>query len=416
MAGEFALIDKYFARPTPSAVLGPGDDCALLQPTPGKQLAITTDMLVAGTHFLPDTDPKNLGWKALAVNLSDLAAMGAQPRWVTLAGALPAADEPWIAKFAEGFFACAAEYGVDLVGGDTTRGPLNLSITAIGEVEPGQALRRDGAKIGDQIWVSGRPGLASLGLAQLQGKIELPEPWQRLCIAALEKPRPRVALGLALKGIASAAIDVSDGLLADLGHIAERSGCAASLQLVSCRNCGTWPSGASYDADLRRMALDCQLAGGDDYELCFTAPYAAPCHSPIAAELELPLWCIGEMVENRDGPAGEGHRIRPGRPANRIRPPRLRPLCLKSRNAPASSFFSPPGALFCLGCGSGLAPWAPGTFGTLFAWLTFPLFQPYFTDFGLLLALTAAYLLGIWADRCHRQSDRRPRPRQHRLG
>ena len=122
MAGEFALIDKYFARPTPSAVLGPGDDCALVQPTPGKQLAITTDMLVAGTHFLPDTDPKNLGWKALAVNLSDLAAMGAQPRWVTLAGALPAADEPWIAKFAEGFFACAAEYGVDLVGGDDVIG------------------------------------------------------------------------------------------------------------------------------------------------------------------------------------------------------------------------------------------------------------------------------------------------------
>ena len=300
MAGEFALIDKYFARPTPSAVLGPGDDCALVQPTPGKQLAITTDMLVAGTHFLPDTDPKNLGWKALAVNLSDLAAMGAQPRWVTLAGALPAADEPWIAKFAEGFFACATEYGVDLVGGDTTKGPLNLSVTAIGEVEPGRALRRDGAKIGDQIWVSGRPGLASLGLAQLQGKIELPGAWQRLCIAALEIPRPRVALGLALNGIASAAIDVSDGLLADLGHIAERSGCAASLQLVKLPQLRDLAgSGASYNADLRRMALDCQLAGGDDYELCFTAPSEQHLAiRRIAAELELPLWCIGEMIEN----------------------------------------------------------------------------------------------------------------------
>lgn len=305
MPSEFTLIEQYFTRPTPSAVLGPGDDCALLQPTPGKQLAVTTDMLVAGTHFLPDTDPKNLGWKALAVNLSDLAAMGAQPRWVTLAGALPApqggaVDEPWLAKFAAGFFACAAEYGVDVVGGDTTRGPLNLCITAIGEVEPGRALRRDGAQVGDQIWVSGRPGLASLGLAQLQGKIELPAVWQRLCIAALEKPRPRVALGLALNGVASAAIDVSDGLLADLGHIAERSGCAAAVQLVQLPHL---PKGETYNADLRRMALDCQLAGGDDYELCFTAPYAQHLAiGRIAAELELPLWCIGDIV---DGPAGE---------------------------------------------------------------------------------------------------------------
>lgn len=300
MAGEFALIDKYFARPTPSAILGPGDDCALVQPSPGKQLAVTTDMLVAGTHFLPDTDPRNLGWKALAVNLSDLAAMGAKPRWVTLAGALPAVDEAWIAKFAEGFFACAAEYGVDVVGGDTTRGPLNLCITALGEVGPGQALRRDGAQPGDQIWVSGRPGLASLGLAHLQGKIKLPEPWPRLCVGALEKPRPRVALGLALNGIASAAIDVSDGLLADLGHIAERSGCAAAVRLVQLPHL---PKGDSYDAVLRKLALECQLAGGDDYELCFTAPGS---HSlaigRIAAELELPLWCIGEMTA---GPAGE---------------------------------------------------------------------------------------------------------------
>jgi len=299
MAGEFALIDRYFARPTPSAVLGPGDDCALLQPSPGMQLAVTTDMLVAGTHFLPDTDPKNLGWKALAVNLSDLAAMGAKPRWVTLAGALPAVDEAWIGKFAEGFFACASEYGVDVVGGDTTRGPLNLCVTAMGEVAPGQALRRDGAQAGDQIWVSGRPGLASLGLALLQGRIELPEPWPRLCIGALEKPRPRVALGLALRGVASAAIDVSDGLLADLAHIAERSGCAAAVKLVQLPHL---PKGESYDAVLRKMALECQLTGGDDYELCFTAPFAQHLAlGRIAAELELPLWCIGEMTA---GPAG----------------------------------------------------------------------------------------------------------------
>ena len=306
MAGEFALIDKYFARPTPSAVLGPGDDCALLQPTPGKQLAVTTDMLVAGTHFLPDTNPKNLGWKALAVNLSDLAAMGAQPRWVTLAGALPAADEAWIAQFAEGFFACAKEFGVDVVGGDTTRGPLNICITALGEVTPGQALRRNGAQLGDQSWVSGRPGLASLGLAQLQGKVTLPQPWQRLCVGALEKPRPRVALGLALVGIASAAIDVSDGLLADLGHIAQTSGCAASVKLVQLPHlrdlAGT---GDTYNAVLRKMALECQLTGGDDYELCFTAPFNQhQAISRIAAELELPLWCIGDIVEGKAGEVG----------------------------------------------------------------------------------------------------------------
>ena len=163
-AGEFGLIARYFTRPTPSALLGPGDDCALLVPTPGKVLAVTTDMLVAGVHFLPDTDPERLGWKSLAVNLSDLAAMGATARWVTLAGALPAADEAWLAAFARGFFACAETHGVELVGGDTTAGPLNLCVTALGEIEPDQALRRSGAQVGDEVWVSGRPGLAALGL------------------------------------------------------------------------------------------------------------------------------------------------------------------------------------------------------------------------------------------------------------
>lgn len=300
MPGEFGLIEKYFARPTPSAILGPGDDCALVEPSPGMQLAVTTDMLVAGVHFLPDTDPGRLGWKALAVNLSDLAAMGAKPRWVTLAGALPTVDEAWIAKFADGFFACAETYGVDVIGGDTTRGPLNLSITAMGEIAPGRALRRDGARVGDMIWVSGRPGLASLGLASLQGKISLPAPWDRLCVGALEKPRPRIALGQALIGLASACIDVSDGLLADLGHIGERSGCAAALRLVQLPHL---PKGETYDADLRRIALECQLAGGDDYELCFTAPGVhGTAIAAIAARLELPLWCIGEMVP---GTAGE---------------------------------------------------------------------------------------------------------------
>ena len=299
MPGEFGLIAKYFARPTPATVLGPGDDCALIAPSPGKQLAVTTDMLVAGTHFLPNTDPERLGWKALAVNLSDLAAMGARPRWVTLAGAIPRVDEAWISKFADGFFACAAEFGVDVIGGDTTQGPLNLCVTAMGEIEPGQALRRDGAKVGDQIWVSGRPGLASLGLAQLQGRIELPEPWPRLCIAALEKPRPRVALGQALIGVANAAIDISDGLLADLGHICERSGCAAKVKLVQLPHL---PKGETYNADLRRMALECQLSGGDDYELVFTAPFDQHLAiGQIAARLELPLWCIGEISSGTPG-------------------------------------------------------------------------------------------------------------------
>jgi thiamine-monophosphate kinase len=219
---------------------------------------------------------------------------------VTLAGALPAVDEAWIAAFADGFFACAREYGVDVIGGDTTKGPLNVCITALGEVEPGRALRRDGAQVGDQIWVSGRPGLAALGLAHLQGKVALPEPWPRLCVAALEKPRPRVTLGQALLGIASAAIDVSDGLLADLGHICERSGCAAAIKLVQLPHL---PKGETYDADLRRIALECQVAGGDDYELCFTAPGALSLDiARIAARLELPLWHIGEIVA---GPAGE---------------------------------------------------------------------------------------------------------------
>ena len=288
MPGEFDLIARYFVRPTPSAVLGPGDDCALLAPTPGKQLVITTDMLVEGTHFLPATDPEKLGWKALAVNLSDLAAMGAEPRWALLAGSLPEADEAWIAAFAQGFFACAAAFGVDLVGGDTTRGPRNLCITVLGETFLERALTRHAAIVGDDVWVSGRPGLAALGLAHLQGKTVLPEPWLRLCVAALEKPQPRVALGQALVGVASAAIDVSDGLLADLGHIAERSGLSAAVQLVQLPHL---PKGVA-----RALALDCQLAGGDDYELCFTAaPAQRLAIGRIAADLELPLWCIGEM-------------------------------------------------------------------------------------------------------------------------
>ena len=291
MPSEFDLIDRYFARATPQAVLGPGDDCALLVPSPGMELAITTDMLVAGTHFLAKTDPLQLGWKTLAVNVSDLAAMGARPRWALLAGSLPAADEAWIAAFAEGFFACASRYGVDLVGGDTTRGPLNLCVTALGEVPAGAALRRDGAHAGDDVWVSGQPGLAALGLEHLQERTVLSGELASVCIARLQKPSPRVDLGLALqrRKLAHSAIDVSDGLLADLGHIAERSRVDAEVFVAQLPGL---PSGVESS-----LARQCQLAGGDDYELVFTAPPEKRVElSALVAELDLPLWRIGRVV------------------------------------------------------------------------------------------------------------------------
>jgi len=292
MPSEFDLIARYFARPTPQAVLGPGDDCALLAPSPGMELAITTDMLVSGTHFLADTNPFQLGWKTLAVNLSDLAAMGARPRWALLAGSLPDADEVWICGFADGLFACAKRYRVDLVGGDTTRGPLNLCLTALGELPAGTALRRDRAQAGDDLWISGWPGLAALGLAQLQKRTQLPEALAARCLTALQRPMPRMELGLALReqGLATAAIDVSDGLLADIGHIAECSGVDAEIRLpqLPCL-----PAGADPE-----LARHCQLAGGDDYELAFAAaPQARHRIAALAASLDLPLWRIGSVQE-----------------------------------------------------------------------------------------------------------------------
>lgn len=255
---EFTLIDRYFRRPTRRTILGIGDDAALIQPTAGCELVISTDMLVAGTHFLPDTTPEDLGWKTLAVNVSDMAAMGALPRWAVLAVALPSADESWIEKFTQGFFACAEYFDIDLIGGDTTKGPLNFCVTIFGEVPVGSALLRSGARPGDDIWVSGHPGRAALGLAHLQNRIILDEPSLTECLAALHRPQPRVALGLALRHRATAAIDVSDGLLADLGHILKASGVAAHLFMPTLP-----PPG---------IERDCILSGGDDYELLFTAP------------------------------------------------------------------------------------------------------------------------------------------------
>jgi len=294
---EFELIARHFTRPVRHTVLGVGDDGAVLRPAPGMDLVVTTDMLVAGTHFLPDADAEALGWKALAVNLSDLAAMGAQPRWAVVAASLPAADETWIAAFARGFFACAEAFEVDVIGGDTTRGPLNLAPTVFGEVPQGQALTRAGAQSGDELWVSGTPGLAALGLNHRLGKVSLGEAAMAPCLAALDRPQPRVALGLALRGVASAAIDVSDGLLADIGHILERSGLAADIEFARL------PHAALETGADAAIAQRCLIAGGDDYELAFSAP-PARCGDieALSAQLGLPLTRIGRL---RASPAGE---------------------------------------------------------------------------------------------------------------
>ncbi len=299
MPSEFALIDRHFKRPTRHTVLGVGDDGAIVRPGAGCELVISTDMLVAGTHFLANADAEDLGWKTLAVNVSDLAAMGAQPRWALLAVALPAATESWIEKFAHGFFTCADTFGIDVIGGDTTQGPRNFCVTIFGEVPAGTALLRSGAQPGDEIWVSGTPGRAALGLAHLQGRIVLAEPLLSDCLAALHRPQPHVALGLALRGIATAAIDVSDGLLADLGHILEASGVAATLTLAVPIH-----AAGAADAVLPAPTFEdnCYLSGGDDYELVFTAP--ASRHAEIAAlaiTLALPLTYLGNIAAGTPG-------------------------------------------------------------------------------------------------------------------
>jgi thiamine-monophosphate kinase len=294
---EFELIARYFTRPVRHTVLGVGDDGAVVRPAPGMDLVVTTDMLVAGTHFLPDAEPEALGWKALAVNLSDLAAMGAQPRWAVVAASLPAADEAWIAAFARGFFAAAEAFDVDVIGGDTTRGPLNIAPTVFGEVPQGQAITRAGAQAGDDLWVSGTPGLAALGLSQRLGKVSLPDTAAGCCLAALDRPQPRVALGLALRGVATAAIDVSDGLLADIGHILERSALAADIEFTRL------PRAALDACADAALAQQCLVAGGDDYELAFAAPPGRHAEiEALSARLGLPLTCIGRL---RPGPAEE---------------------------------------------------------------------------------------------------------------
>ncbi|HRA62313.1 MAG TPA: thiamine-phosphate kinase [Burkholderiaceae bacterium] len=273
--GEFDLIHQYFQRPVRRAALGIGDDCALLQPAAGCQIAVSSDMLVQGTHFLADTDPYLLGHKALAVNLSDLAACGARPLAFTLALALPAADPSWLEPFSRGLLALADSHDCELVGGDTTRGPLNICITVFGEVPaPGgrsQALLRSGAHAGDDIYVSGTLGDARLALEAIGGQWVLPQALLERAATRLHRPEPRVALGQALRGLASSAIDISDGLLGDLGHVLAASGVGARLDAGSMTGCIAC-HGAALDAVVpRQHQLHCVLAGGDDYELAFTA-------------------------------------------------------------------------------------------------------------------------------------------------
>ena len=279
MASEFEIIRRYFDRPAKGAVLGVGDDAALVRPREGMELAVSTDLLLEGRHFRAGTDARKLGHKALAVNLSDMAAMGATPRWATLALALPSGEEGWIAAFAEGFYALADRFGVDLIGGDLTKGPRAICVAILGEVPQGRALRRSGAMPGDDVWVSGELGGAALGLAK---------PEVAAAAKRLDEPEPRVELGTKLLGIANSAIDVSDGFAQDLGHILEASGVGAvvEMDLLPC------PPEVRKSKDRKRLIL----SGGDDYELVFTAPATQrEALESLSKQLHLPLMRVGRI-------------------------------------------------------------------------------------------------------------------------
>ena len=266
---EFELIQTYFTnrqKPADWVQLGIGDDCALMTPNQGMQLAISTDMLVAGRHFFDDANPLWLGHKALAVNLSDLAAMGAAPRGFTLALALPKVNATWLQAFSDGLFALANLHNCPLIGGDTTKGPLTISITVFGEVSLNQALRRDAAQIGDDIWISGSLGDAKLALEGLLNNLTLAPDVLTKSAQRLHQPTPRLALGQALRGVAHAAIDLSDGLMGDLGHILKRANVGATI------DCDALPCGEQLRLQSQIIQREFALTGGDDYELCFTAP------------------------------------------------------------------------------------------------------------------------------------------------
>ncbi|MBV1775967.1 thiamine-phosphate kinase [Burkholderiaceae bacterium DAT-1] len=304
--GEFELIRRYFTRSSANAVLGIGDDAALVAPSAGMQLAIAADTMVEGRHFFPGTDPHSLGWKALAVNLSDMAAMGADPRWFTLCLTLPSVDERWLSGFAEGLFALADRFGVSLIGGDTTSGPLSISIQIIGEVPVGRALRRSGAQAGDDVWLSGVTGAAALAVRQRMGEVVVGDLEREFCAGKLDRPEPRVVLGQALRGIATSAIDVSDGLLADLGHIAKASGVQILLD--------QWAIPLPPLSVRAELLDELVLSGGDDYELVFTAPASRrTLVEDLALSAGVSLTRIG-MVEAGNGVAlfgRDGHIVQP---------------------------------------------------------------------------------------------------------
>ena len=298
--GEFELIRKFFQRPVRRSPLGVGDDCALLAPAPGMQLAVSSDMLVEGRHFFADVQPQLLGHKALAVNLSDLAACGAKPLAFTLALSIPRADAAWCQAFSDGLFALAEQHDCELVGGDTTQGPLNICITVFGEVPTGQTLLRSGAQPGDDIWVSGTLGDARIALDALLRQHALPAPVLAQARQRLEQPTPRVALGLALRGVASSCLDISDGLLGDLNHILEASRVGAFIDANITRSL-LQARRHPMMAALAVSRIDaCTLAGGDDYELCFTAPsQAQSAVRDAAAQAGVPVTCIGRIEAQR---------------------------------------------------------------------------------------------------------------------
>lgn len=290
MSPEFNLIQQYFTRTNQHTDLSIGDDAALFQVQPGHQLAVSTDMLIAGTHFYPDADPSQLGWKALAVNLSDMAAMGAQAKWATLSIALPAIQPDWLQCFSQGLFDCAQQFNIDLIGGDTTKGPLAINITIMGEVANTQALTRHGACIDDDIWVSGQLGNAALALMQLQNKWQLDTTQREQAFAALHTPEPRCGLGLALRQLASSCIDLSDGLLADLSHVLTASEVGAHIMLEKL------PIHAAIAQQRgNKVIQQAILAGGEDYELCFTAH---PSHREQIAALQAIHHCNITRIGN----------------------------------------------------------------------------------------------------------------------
>ena len=291
MTSEFEIIERYFKKKMKQTALGVGDDAAMIHVRNNYQLAISSDMLIENIHFLKNTNPSHLGWKSLAVNLSDIAAMGAIPKWATLSISLPKINHTWLKKFSKGFFKCADKFGIDLIGGDTTKGPLSISITIMGESKKDEALLRSGAKINDDIWVTGQLGLASMGLANLQGQLKLPPLIKMKCIRALEIPTPKTFLGSYLSRYANSCIDISDGLIQDLKHILKASKVGASLLLndIPCEK-------FIHTSKQYQFVLN----GGDDYELLFTAAKKnRPFIKKIAKKTNTPVTMIGNITKKK---------------------------------------------------------------------------------------------------------------------